>query len=367
MSNEQRTFFKVGFFVMGSLAILAMLIFFIGEEQKFFLKMCDYTIQFTSVEGLEVGNPVKLDGVTVGRIRDIRLPESPGDRRITILVSVNKKYSQLIRSDSRARIRTLGLLGDKYIGITSGTLQATCVAPGEMIPSTQPMDMAKLFSSGEDTMDNLVAISANLREILEKINRGNSPINNVTQKASSNLDRLDRILSMIEEKQGTLGRLIADEAFADEVFENLQDASGNLKSISDIMKTDLQMDGTIWAEIMKNPSSGKQAVEMIRNISDISATLADIGRKLETKEEALLPRLLNDEKFAQNFIDDLKSTAKNLNSISQKLDRGDGSASLLINDPAIYDGIENVLYGINKSRFLKWLIQHERKKGEKNR
>lgn len=362
--NESKTYIKVGLLVGGAMAVLALLIFFISEEQNLFLKMNRYTIRFSTVEGLDVGNPVKLNGVRVGRIRDIRLPLDPEESKITIFIDINKKYSNLIRAESRARIRSLGLLGDKYIEITAGSPDSPCISPEGLIPSTEPTDIARLLRRGEDTMDNLLAISTSLRHILDQVSSGDSALHDVANKAVGSLERLDRILSKLEQNRGTLGRLINDEEVADAMFENIEASSHNLKKITDTLVADLTQEGTVWDHLTRNPEAGERALSMINNLSDISHSLAQIGKHLQMEEGALLPRLLTDEQYASKVLNDLQSTARSLRSISEKLDKGQGTAGRLINDPTVYEGIENVLYGINKSRFLKWLIRHNRKKGE---
>ncbi|HEY4575867.1 MAG TPA: hypothetical protein VIJ26_17940, partial [Thermoanaerobaculia bacterium] len=54
---------------------------------------------------------------------------------------------------------------------------------------------------------------------------------------------------------------------------------------------------------------------------------------------------------------------KNLNEVSAKLNHGDGTAAKLINDPQIYDAVNDVIIGVNESRVLRWLIRNRQQKG----
>ena len=54
---------------------------------------------------------------------------------------------------------------------------------------------------------------------------------------------------------------------------------------------------------------------------------------------------------------------KSLNEVSAKLDRGNGSAAMLINDPKIYDAVNDIVVGVNQSRTLRWLLRNRQKKG----
>ncbi|HPR64648.1 MAG TPA: MlaD family protein [Thermoanaerobaculia bacterium] len=365
MNEERSVYMKVGLFVGGTLAVLALLIFFIGDEQNLFLKMNRYTLLFTSAEGLDVGNPVKLNGVKVGRITAINLPLEPEESKITIEVAIDKRYNSLIRTDSRARIRSLGLLGDKYIEITGGSTDTSCLIPGGMIPSIEPTDMTQLLSRGEDTMDNLLAISTSLKDILDHVSRGDSPVTSIMERANSSLGRLDRILARLERGTGTAGKLISDPDFGAEILGNLQQASRNLKTISETMAQDLSTPGTVYDQLMRDQAAGERTAELIENLSEISSALARISDTLEARDNALLPRLMKDEAFAREFLNDLQRAADHIASIAEKVDKGDGSASLLINDPSIYEGIHHVLYGINQSKFISWYIRKKREKGEK--
>jgi hypothetical protein len=56
-----------------------------------------------------------------------------------------------------------------------------------------------------------------------------------------------------------------------------------------------------------------------------------------------------------------------LNEISVKISAGEGSAAKLINDPQIYDAVNDVIIGVNESRLLRWLIRNRQKKGIETR
>jgi len=101
---------RVGFLVTVAAVIFMVGLFFIGSEQKIFARKQEYTVRLDNVTGLAQGNPVKISGVTVGVIRDINLPRDPKKKDVDITLMVDKKYADRIRTDSRARLKKLGLL-----------------------------------------------------------------------------------------------------------------------------------------------------------------------------------------------------------------------------------------------------------------
>ena len=87
--------------------------------------------------GLAEGNPVKISGVTVGVVKDINLPRDPKQKDVDIQLMVDRKYAERIRTDSRARLKKLGLLaGDSYVDISPGNPKFDALEPGAMIPAT---------------------------------------------------------------------------------------------------------------------------------------------------------------------------------------------------------------------------------------
>src|SRR6185295_3563368 len=95
---------------------------------------------------------------------------------------------------------------------------------------------------------------------------------------------------------------------------------------------------------------------------DLQKMTADLDQS-----EALLPRLLKDEEYGRRVTEEVRQIVERLNSVADKLDRGEGSAAKLINDPQIYDAVNDVIIGINESRMLRWLIRNRQKKGIEKR
>src|SRR6185295_16200993 len=117
----------------------------------------------------------------IGVIRDIQLPQDPKQKQVEILLMVDRKFAERIRGDSRVRLKKLGLLtGDSFIDVTPGTPRFEALEPGAMIPSQRQADVEALISSGEDLVDNFVQISYSLKSILQRIDRGEGLLGELT-------------------------------------------------------------------------------------------------------------------------------------------------------------------------------------------
>jgi hypothetical protein len=53
--------------------------------------------------------------------------------------------------------------------------------------------------------------------------------------------------------------------------------------------------------------------------------------------------------------------------VRTKLDEGEGTAGKLINDPSVYEAVQDVIIGVEESRLLRWLIRNRQKKGIETR
>jgi len=91
--------------------------------------------------GITVGAPIRLDGIEVGAIDKVKLAQTPAsmERRIELVLRVEKRYQNEIRSDSNATLITEGLLGKRYVSIQRGFNGSPIGADGEItvVPSEQ--------------------------------------------------------------------------------------------------------------------------------------------------------------------------------------------------------------------------------------
>src|ERR1700674_957235 len=142
--KSQKRTIRVVLLVSAASVVLMVFLFFIGSEQKVFARKNEYKVKLDTVTGLAEGNPVKISGVTVGVIRDIYLPRDPKQKDVDITLMVDRKYSDRIRGDSRARLKKLGLLaGDSYIDISPGSPRFDPLQPGANIPAARQTNVAQ--------------------------------------------------------------------------------------------------------------------------------------------------------------------------------------------------------------------------------
>ncbi len=368
---------RIGVLVAISLVVLMAFLFFIGSERRIFARKIEYKIRLDSVTGLAEGNPVQLSGVTIGSVSEIRLPQAAQERRVDITITVDRKFSDLIRYDSRARVRKLGLIAaDSYIDITPGSPEQPLLPPGSVIPAQRATDVDRIISSGEDLVDNLVQISYSLKNVLQRIDAGEGLIGELTTQPETKeritdtlvetLTRANDVLEQVQSGKGTLGKLVYDEPYGDELTGSLNDAISSLASVASSVETSLQSGEGVLPALLHDPETRESFNELIVNLKNTSENLAAFSEGLSSGE-GLLPRLIEDGEYADDTLGEFNQLVARLNEAARKLSEGEGTAGRLIADPTVYESINDILIGINESRLLRWLIRNRQQAGIEKR
>ena len=153
------------------------------------------------------------------------------------------------------------------------------------------------------------------------------------------------------------GVLLNDSEMGSALRQSLKDTLAVISSLS----SDLQRNDNAIGLFTKDAEFG----EMLRTrlTSLLEQTEAFVAATAQSK--GLLYRLTQDEEYGERVAANLEKASFHLASILEKIDEGDGSASLLLNDPSLYQGIYHVVYGLEHSGLSKWYIQSKRKKGDR--
>src|SRR3954451_4978869 len=381
MSSRGGREVRVGLVILAAILVLTAGIFLIGSKSNLFKHKVRYHTELNSVSGLKPGSPVQIDGVDVGTIEQVVLSGDPRKSQIRVWVRLDEKYAARIRGPvnpdattrdqppSRARIKTLGLLGDKYIDINSGSPLYPPIPEEGEIPAAQPTNVDALIASGEDVMDNVVVITHSLNRVLQRMERGEGILGQLTsdtpqaRRLQSSLvntsESLERIANTVEHGKGPLPRLLNDRAMADQIAVSLD----RFQTILDRA----QNGPGLLPGLINDPAAKKQFDETLASLHEVARNLQAFSADLQSNDDALLQRLVKDKEYGREVSEQLRQFVKNLNEVSAKLNHGDGTAAKLINDPQIYDAVNDIVVGVNESRVLRWLIRNRQQKGIEKR
>ena len=179
---------KVGIFVFIGFLLMFVIVFSIGE---FYIMKPVYRINvlFNFANGISMGAPVRLAGIEVGEVEDIKVYYDEALKRTRISLLTKLKKEAKVEKNAIFRINTLGLLGEKYLEITPGTSDVGFVQNEEVVLGEDPIPMEEVTKTMKELSDNAKAITASARVVLERLEKG----------------------------QGTVGKLLTEEKIYDDL------------------------------------------------------------------------------------------------------------------------------------------------------
>ena len=376
MAGEQqvRRRFRVGLVVLIALFATMVGIFMIGQRANLFRSKFPYETHFESASGLISGNNVSLNGVVVGNVIEVKLSGDPADRTVRVVYDVVRRWAPMIRKGTRASIKTRGLLGDKYIELEGGKPDEPEVPIGSEIPPAAGAGLEKFLEGSGDLMADLSGIAKSLKNILGRTEKGEGFLGAITSNSeeserlgnnfNATLHSLNSILGKVDHGQGLVGRLLIDEKYGRETSDSLAGAIHSVQSLLAKIDEGVRTGNGAIPALLSDPEGKKKIYALVDSLSLAAAGLVRITENLE-KGSGAIPILLHDPQFGKAFTGNLKSLSEHLDSISRKLDDGQGTAGKLINDPSLFDSANRLAVGVNESAILRWLIKDRQKAGIK--
>jgi len=316
---------RVGIFVLAGLFIAMVAVFyvtgagFIGPKYRLITHLPE-------VEGMKSGAPVDLDGIEIGNVQSVSLTPNPKDRlhSVTLVLRVDKKYQDQIRSDSTASLVTQGLLGDRYVTISRG-LTGSVIPPNGEIPGEEEKAIKQVVARSADLLQNLSDLTDDVREVVEKVQGGKGTLGKLMNDPSlyNNLNdttsRIDSMVTSVQQGQGTVGKLVN----SDELYKKVDAAAAHIENATAAVS---DQKGTL-GKLIYDPS----AYDDIKGIAhNGDALLSDVRAGKGT-----LGKLATDDALYAN----VRDASANVRDATAKLNSNQGTAGKFFTDPALYDNM----------------------------
>jgi phospholipid/cholesterol/gamma-HCH transport system substrate-binding protein len=296
-----------------------------------------------------------MGGIPVGRVDKVGFSDNPQDPQVRVTILVNEDYLDRIRRDSMVLIDTQGLLGDRFVSLTSG-VDPTRVTPGSQLPSQEISDLQQVMQRAQAAVDNTGQITERINQALE----GLSPetFRNIASASQS----IAEIFKAIKSEEGFIHRLIYSESEGKKLVESI---SATSKDISDLAKEVRNGKGVLHALVYSD--GGERAVQRIFDASDSVASASDnlSALLLQAKNgHGLIHDLIYTDiepgtvaKRLEQSLVALATMANNLKVASDALAQGTGTLGALILDPKLYDNLVEVTDGAKRSFILRQAIR----------
>lgn len=317
MARKDLNTIKLGAFVIVAVILFVYGLYRIGDRQSFLSNNMPLYVDFTDVKGLRPGNNVRYSGITIGSVEEINILN---DTTLRVRLAIEQEAKKYMHKNARAEVGSSGLVGNMLINIYPGPGKADPIAPGDILPSAQAVEMNEMVDLLATSNQRIEQITGQLLQITEKINQGQGSIAMMLndQQMATNLGQsmaqmtatsrslnaassdLAQLLAEARTGQGNLGYLMRDTSLKAQVAH----LSGSIDTLVSV-RTEPVLD-SIEALASSLAEAGRTVQALVENLEEsegtIGALLAD-----STITEDLRATLKNLERGTDKFDENMKA------------------------------------------------------------
>ncbi|MEJ5961619.1 MlaD family protein [Pedobacter immunditicola] len=277
---------KVGILAAFSIALLIIGYNFLKGNAIFSNETVLYA-KYSRVDGLGVSKPVLINGFQIGRVDKLQLQP---DGSIVATLNIDGQYE--IPTNSIARLESTDLLGSKAIIMVLGN--------------------ANVYAKDGDTLH--ANVEKNIMEAVQPVQK----------KAEVIIDKMDSILTSVN--------TILNPDFQNNVNKSFNSIAATLGSLESTSK---KIDGLVGTE-------GSRISAILANVESISNNLKNNNVKINSILNNI--ETVSDQVAAANFkqtIENANKAVADLQGVVNKVNNGNGTLGLLVNDRQMYDNLNN--------------------------
>ncbi|RZK79352.1 MAG: MCE family protein [Pedobacter sp.] len=296
-AKNNRRGITVGAFILLGLVIFVVLVFTMGSQKKAFVKSFTVNVVFNDIQGLKTGNNVWFSGVKIGTIKKIQFY---GTSQVQVFMNIEEEAQKYIHKNSTASISSDGLIGNKIIVITGGSVKFPFVEDGDQLAVNTTLSTDDIMKTFQVNNKNLVDVTSDFKILARGLVEG----------------------------KGTAGSLLTDQKVADDfkaIVANLKNTTASANKMAaelDVFTKTLNTKGGLADKLLTDTavfarleSSVNQLQKTATAASEMTANLNKASSKLNQTDNAV-GVLLNDQPTAEQ----VKTIMKNMETSSKKLD-----------------------------------------------
>lgn len=328
---------KVGLIVLVSIALLSSLLFLMTTSSglSVFSHKIYVTAYFSNSNGLKVGAPVGLEGVTIGDVKSVTVSTDPERKRtpVKVVLKLDPKFHSSLHTDSRASLSTVGVLGDTIVDINSRTAVGPELQTGDELKTLQTPNLDDVVKASEGTIESLNVILSKVDSIVSSIENGTGTVGKfiqdpqLYQEATATVTQLQKLTQDLNNGKGSMGKLMQD----DELYNRLNDTAAKLDTITTALN-----DGKGTAgKLLKDDTLYNNLNATLQHANSLLAE-ADAGK-------GALGLMIKDPAFARK----LDNTVTQLDTLLTNVNTGKGTIGKLATDDTVYANLNTLLTSSN--------------------
>jgi phospholipid/cholesterol/gamma-HCH transport system substrate-binding protein len=317
---------RVGILGIVALFFLTLLIFLLTGGSGWFKSQIPLNVYVSDASGVASGAPVRINGITAGKVKSVRLSGETNPRRvIRIDFQVDKDMQKQIPVDSVASIGSDNLLGStKFLDITKGVRPET-VQEGATMRSEETQQFDALVKQGFGVLDSAQAILVKIQDLLGQIESGQGTVGKLLVDPSlynslqATVTQLQQLGTSLNSRTGTIGHLIND----DTLYRQVQTIVGRMDTLTQGLQQGQGTAGMLLTDKKLYDNLNQSLTQLNTILGNLNAGKGTAGQ------------LLASDKIANQ----LSTTLTNVNLTIDKVNSGQGTIGQLMVNPQLYDNL----------------------------
>ena len=300
---------RVGLVIAVAVLVLGVAVYKLGQSANLFARRYELVAYLPDANGLREGGSVMVAGQLAGTVTKIEFLPVDADttRNLRLTLAVDATVREQIRRDSRGRLRTLGLLGDKVFDITPGTPRTPPLAEGDTVTVVQALDYEAVIAQASEAVNDMVALTRDLRVITGGLAKGEGTVGQLLtnrelyDQLNGTLGRANAMLARFQNPNGSVGRLLDDPTLYNRLVGVIGSTDSLVVSLNSSQGTAglLLRDTTLYRNLVGITTGADSLMRSLTNgqgtasrlltdqtlydqlnklVTDLSAILADVRR-----------------------------------------------------------------------------------------
>ena len=321
---------KVGILALAAIAALTVLIFLMsGSTGGLFTRKLTVKAYFENANGLKIGAPVSLDGVTIGNVTSVQIIPKHEPAAVEVLAKVGAKYQSALHSDSTIAIDQAGVLGDSFLEISSTRATGPEMQDGATLKVLSKASIQDVVGSSQASIQAITDVIHKVGSLMDTINNGEGTAGmlikdpEVAHKLVLTINQIQALTNEIASGKGSIGKLLKD----DELYNH---ANATIAKLDNIASRLDRGEGTAG----KLLTDDKLYTNLNAAIANTNELLGNIN-----SGKGSLGKLAKDPALANK----IEESVTHLNALLKGLNEGKGSVGQMFVNRSLYDNLDKTL------------------------
>jgi phospholipid/cholesterol/gamma-HCH transport system substrate-binding protein len=303
---------KIGIVAVVAIAMAVMFVIAVGGQGGFSWQQYELVTKFPDVKGLKSGAVVRVAGVEVGKVDEVKLIGS----EVEVRLKVNEENKSRITDQSRASIGSLSLLGEPVIDVSPST-QGRPLQNGDFLPAGRaPGQLADVAEGATQALGQVTGIMQEIRSGKGTVGKLFTD-DQIYREVNGLINSAGVVAGELARGKGTIGMMIRDP----EAYRRLNSALGYLQ---ESLKRIDAGEGNL-GRLLKEEALAKSLTSASANFDQVSARL--------NRNDNTMGRLLTERELYDKF----NSMTGRIDALTEALQKGEGSAGQFLKDKELYD------------------------------